>query len=62
MRIIRSMTTNDKDLTKAELVKGINQMKKVKGNPKLWNSFSKHMKGAFIYRLGKFERLLKEKN
>jgi len=56
------MKTNDKDLTKAELVKGINQMKKVKGNPKLWNSFSKHMKGAFIYRLGKFERLLKEKN
>lgn len=52
---------NDKDLTKAELIKAISQLKKIRDNHSVWNSFNNHMKGAIKYRLGKFNRLLREK-
>lgn len=53
---------NDKDLTKAELIKAISQLEKIRDNHSVWNSFNNHMKGAIKYRLGKFNRLLREKN
>tara|TARA_Y100001938_G_scaffold66981_1_gene92975 strand:- start:1792 stop:1962 length:171 start_codon:yes stop_codon:yes gene_type:complete len=55
------MKKQDKDLNKAELQRAINQLIRVKSNKQIWNSFNKHMKGAIIYRIGKFERLLREK-
>tara|TARA_B100001057_G_scaffold352267_1_gene353918 strand:+ start:133 stop:303 length:171 start_codon:yes stop_codon:yes gene_type:complete len=55
------MKKQDKDLTKAELQKAINTLIRMKGNQQIWGSFNKHMKGAIVYRIGKFERLLREK-
>jgi hypothetical protein len=55
------MKKQDQDLTKAELQKAINQLIRLKGNAQVWNGFNKHMKGAIVYRIGKFERLLREK-
>lgn len=52
---------NDKDLTKAELVSAIEKLESVMGDYNLFKSFSKHMQGGLIYRLGKFRRLLREK-
>lgn len=55
------MKKQDKDLTKAELQKAINQLIRIKNNQQVWKGFNKHMKGAIVYRIGKFERLLREK-
>ncbi len=52
---------NDKDLTKAELISAIEKLESVMGDYNLFKSFSKHMQGGLLYRLGKFRRLLREK-
>ena len=51
----------DSKMTKAELEKAIRQLEKIRNNQAVWNTFNKHMKGAVMYRLGKFRRLLREK-
>ena len=51
----------DSKMTKAELEKAIRQLEKIRNNQAVWNTFNKHMKGALVYRLGKFRRLLREK-
>tara|TARA_Y100001972_G_scaffold64093_1_gene78323 strand:+ start:471 stop:647 length:177 start_codon:yes stop_codon:yes gene_type:complete len=56
------MKRNDNDLTRDELINAIEQIQRIKNNNVVWSRLSKHMKGAFIYRLGKFQRLLEEKN
>jgi len=56
------MKRNDKDLTRDELINAIEQIQRIKNNKVVWSRLSKHMKGAFIYRLGAFQKLLKEKN
>ena len=51
----------DSKMTKAELEKAIRQLEKIRNYQAVWNTFYKHMKGALVYRLGKFRRLLREK-
>lgn len=55
------MKKQDSKMTKKELQQAVNQMQRLRDNRQIFNSFNKHMRGAIIYRLGKYKRLLREK-
>lgn len=52
---------NEKKLTKKELIKAIKSYEKMIGNETLMKTFTRHMQGAFVVRLGRLNAELKRR-
>ena len=50
---------NEKKLTKKELIEAIKSYERIRNNRVLMKTFTKHMQGAFVVRLGRLNAELK---
>ena len=52
---------NEKKLTKKELIEAIESYERIRNNRALMKTFTKHMQGAFVVRLGRLNAELKRR-
>ena len=52
---------NEKKLTKQELIKAIKSYERIRNNRALMKTFTRHMQGAFVVRLGRLNAELKRR-
>jgi hypothetical protein len=52
---------NEKKLTKQELIEAIKSYERMRNNKAFMKTFTKHMQGAFVVRLGRLNAELKRR-